>query len=96
MRYNISKKQSTKPERIFYEALKSNRIPFKHRWIVEGYETDFLIDKLCIEIDGHEQNGEKNHVLANAGYTPIHFNNKEVTLKNINKFILNYVNNKFS
>lgn len=87
MRYNIDKKHSTKTERIVYEVLKEMKIPFKHRWIIGGREVDFVIDKICIEIDGHEQDGEKNHILANLGYTPIHLHNSEVTRENIIKLL---------
>jgi len=84
MRYNIKKQNSTKAERIFYEVLKELKIPFKHRWIINGREIDFLLwDKICIEIDGHEQDGEKNHQLVELGFIPIHLNNKEVTKKNV-------------
>lgn len=79
MRYNIDKKKSTKPERIIYEVLKELKIPFRHRWIIQGSEVDFLIgEKICLEVDGHEQDGVRNHKLANLGYIPIHVNNKDV------------------
>lgn len=87
MRYNITKKHSTKEERIVYEALKELKIPFKHRWIIGGREIDFVIDKVCIEIDGHNQDGFKNQELVSLGYTPIHLHNSEVTRKNINQLI---------
>lgn len=92
MRRNLLPKHSTKQERIFHEVLKQLHVPFKHRWIVEGHEIDFVLwEKVCIEIDGHEQNGEKNHILANAGYVPIHLYNSEVTKENILK-LLNQLN----
>ena len=78
MRKNILKKQSTKAERIVYEILKELHIEFKHRWIINGKEVDFLIGNIVLEINGHEQSGERNHFLANLGYVPIHINNKEV------------------
>lgn len=78
MRYNIHKKNSTKTERIVYEVLKELKIPFKHRWIIQGREVDFVIGNLCIEINGHEQDVEKNHLLAGLGYKPIHFSNTEI------------------
>lgn len=83
MRYNISKRHSTKQERIFHEVLKSQRIAFKHRWLIGNIEVDFLIGKVAIEIDGHPQDGSKNHKLAELGYTPIHLNNDEVTKENV-------------
>lgn len=79
----ITKKHSTKAERRFYEVLKELHIPFKHRWIVDGKEVDFIIGKYAIEIDGHTQNGIKNHFLAERGYIPLHFQNNEITRENI-------------
>ena len=67
-----------KPERILARLLNENRIPFKTKIKVGKYEVDFLIGKLVIELDGHEQSGDRNHYLANLGYTPWHFTNKEV------------------
>jgi very-short-patch-repair endonuclease len=79
MRYNLSKKHSSKPERIVYEILKELRLPFRHRWIVGGREIDFLVlDKYAIEIDGHEQDEEKNNGLMRLGYVPIHIHNHEI------------------
>ena len=85
----ILKKHSTIQERIFYEVLKELKIPFKHRWLISGREVDFLIGKHVIEINGHEQDGEKNHFLAELGYIPIHLNNSEITKENIIKLIKN-------
>lgn len=80
----IKKKHSTIYERRFYEVLKELHIPFKHRWLIAGREIDFVIfGNVCIEIDGHEQDGKKNAKLAKAGYIPIHLHNSEVTRKNI-------------
>lgn len=93
MRFNITKKSSTKSERLVYEILKELHIPFKHRWIIKGREVDFLLfDKVCLEIDGHEQDTVKNELLAKSGYIPIHFHNKEVTRETIINLIKNYVN----
>lgn len=79
----IFKKHSTKPERVVYEILKELHIPFKHRWLINGKEVDFVINKICIEIDGHQQNTDKNVMLANLGYIPIHLHNSEVNRNNI-------------
>lgn len=95
MRYNITNKSSTKPERIVYEVLKEFHIPFKHRWLIGGREVDFLIfDKVCLEIDGHDQDTIKNELLASLGYIPIHFHNNEVTRESIINLIKNYDINK--
>lgn len=83
----ILKKHSTKTERIMYEVLKELKIPFKHRWIVQGREVDFLIDKYAIEIDGHEQDIRKNNILVKNGYIPIHLQNTEITKENIIKLL---------
>ena len=74
----ILKKHSTKTERIVYEVLKELHIPFRHRWLIRGREVDFVIGKYVIEIDGHEQDGEKNLQLIEMGYVPIHFSNQEI------------------
>lgn len=78
MRYTINKKQSTKAERIMYEILKELHINFKHRWVLHGREIDFVIDKYCIEINGHEQDHSKNELLVKEGFVPLHFNNSEL------------------
>lgn len=84
MRRNILKKHSTIPERIVYEVLKEMKIPFKHRWIIQNREIDFVIfNKVCLEIDGHEQDGKKNEMLSKLGYIPIHLNNSEIIKENI-------------
>lgn len=79
----VLKKQSTKAERKFYEVLKEMRVHFKHRWIIQGFEIDFLLGRYAIEINGHEQDTEKNQVLASLNYIPIHFTNKEITKQNV-------------
>lgn len=78
MRYNINKNNSTKSERIVYEILKENHIDFKHRWIINGREVDFLIGNIALDIDGHEQDTHKNQMLLEEGYIPVHLTNKEV------------------
>ena len=77
--------KSTKYERRFMEILKRNRIKFRTKIKINGEEVDFLIGRYAIEIDGHKQDGYKNHRLANAGYIPVHYNNREISPKlNIN------------
>ncbi len=83
----ILKKNSTKQERIVYEVLKELKIQFKHRWLINGREVDFLIGKYVIEVDGHEQDGNKNHILAELGYIPIHLHNSEINKQNIIKLL---------
>lgn len=87
MRYNLTKKNSTKPERIVAEVLKEYKVPFKHRWLIGGREIDFVIGKFAIEIDGHEQDGDKNRMLAELGYVPIHLHNSEINHQSIKKLI---------
>lgn len=90
MRYNIDKKKSTKPERTVYEVLKELKIPFKHRWIIQGRECDFVIGNVVLEIDGHEQDSKKNENLIELGFTPIHLHNSEINRKSIIKLLKNY------
>lgn len=90
MRHTVLKKHSTKSERVAYEALKLLKLPFRHRWIIHGREVDFVIGKLVIEIDGHEQDEQKNNLLVSLGYTPIHLHNSEVSQENITQILKNY------
>lgn len=69
---------STKSERIVHEILKELKLPFRHRWLVNGREVDFIVGKYAIEINGHEQDSEKNIMLVESGYVPIHFHNQEI------------------
>ena len=78
MRTQLLKCNSTKPERIFAETLKSMHIPFRHRVRICGREIDFVVGKYCIEIDGHPQSTSKNEELAKVGYIPIHYSNSEI------------------
>jgi hypothetical protein len=74
----LIKGHSTKSERRFAELLKKLHIPFETKVIIQGKEVDFLIGRNVIEIDGHIQDVEKNHMLYNAGYNPIHLNSWEI------------------
>lgn len=69
---------STKAERRFHELLKVNRIPFRSKVKINQREVDFIIGKYAIDIDGHVQDGDKNVMLVNEGYIPLHINNNEV------------------
>ena len=90
MRCTLTKKNSTKAERVFAEVLKELKIPFKHRVIIGGREVDFLLpNRVCIEIDGHAQDYKKNEMLIKEGYVPVHMTNEQI----INDLKLkNYVN----
>lgn len=89
-----TKKFFTKPERILSRLLNEHRIPFKTKVKVGKYEVDFLIGKLIIELDGHEQSGIRNEYLANQGYIPWHFVNQEIYENRVDilKKIINYGN----
>lgn len=61
------------------EVLKVNRIPFKAKVRILDREVDFLIrDKIIVEINGHEQDLERNNAFVLAGYIPIHISNQEL------------------
>ena len=81
----MNKKNSTKAERRFVEILKENHIPFRAKVKIKGREIDFLIGKIAIDIDCHKQDGEKNRMLVEEGYVPIHFSNREINEKITNK-----------
>ncbi len=75
MRYQITKLtkgHSTKSERRFMELLKQLHIPFQTKVKIKGREIDFLVGKNAIEIDGHIQDVNKNKMLTQGGYNPIH------------------------
>ena len=84
---------STKSERIFLEILKELHIPFRTKVIIEGREIDFLVKNYAIEINGHPQYIDKNELLINNGYIPIHisnedlFNNKNSIKEKIKKYV---------
>lgn len=75
---SLTTKNSTKAERRFLELLKSLHIPFQAKVLVNGREVDFIINKHAIDIDGHAQDVEKNRMLIESGYYPIHFNNNDI------------------
>ena len=78
---------STSAERRFAELLKRNHIPFQTKVKINNKEIDFLIGKYAVEISGHQQDTDKNEMLAKAGFIPLHFHNTEVNNKlNVNKF----------
>jgi len=87
MRINLDKKHFTRSERKFGRMLQELHIPFETKILINGRETDFLIKRYAIDIDGHPQNTDKNVYLAKAGYIPLHFYNKEINQTIINKLI---------
>ena len=70
-----------------YEVLKELHIPFKHRWLVNGREIDFIFYNIALEINGHEQDPQRNQEIARAGLTPIHISNAEVSKEAITNLI---------
>lgn len=78
MRVLITRRSSTKAERIFAEILKRNHIPFLHRQKIDGREIDFIIGTYAVEIDGHEQSPIRNAWLIKQGFTPLHFTNNAI------------------
>lgn len=75
----LLKGKSTKSERVFSEILKSLRISFQTKVRISNKEVDFVINKVAVEINGHEQSPERNNELIRLGYVPIHFHNREIT-----------------
>lgn len=75
---SLTKYNSTKFERRFLEILKEFHIPFRTKVKIGGREVDFLIGKYAIDIDGHQQDVNKNSMLVSLGYIPLHFNNNEI------------------
>lgn len=78
MRIAFNKKHFTKAERIFGRLLQDLHIEFQTKVKIKNKEIDFLIGKYAIEIDGHEQFSEKNSLLVEAGYSPLHFSNQDI------------------
>lgn len=70
--------KSTKAERIFLEILKELHIRFKTKVIISGREVDFLVKNYAIEINGHPQYIDKNEMLIQNGYIPLHINNEDL------------------
>ena len=92
MRPLYTKKHYTKPERIFIRMLQENHIRFKSKVKIGGREVDFLIGNIVIEIDGHIQEGDKNHLLADMGYIPLHISNDEIYNNKLSiKNLINYI-----
>jgi very-short-patch-repair endonuclease len=84
MRINLDKKHFTKAERRFGRQLQEMHIPFKTKIKINNREVDFVIGKYAIDIDGHSQDLEKNKMLLESGYFPIHINNNQLYGKNNN------------
>ena len=78
----LTKKNSTRAERVFAQALTELRVPFEHRVQIQAQEVDFIFNEYAVEIDGHEQDPYKNFMLLEAGYAPLHLSNAQ--LKDVN------------
>lgn len=78
MRARLTTKNSTKYERRFAEILKELHIPFRTKVRICGREVDFLIGKTIFEIDGHNQDRDKNSLLLESGYNVLHIRNDEL------------------
>lgn len=91
MRNNkLRKGVSTKAERRFAERLKRAHIPFKAKVMIGGREVDFLIGRYAIEINGHEQDTDKNEMLVREGFTPVHISNRDVLTDKIQNYVAIY------
>ncbi len=84
----LTKQNSTKYERRFAEILKSMRIPFKVKVEVCGHEVDFIIGKKIIEIDGHDQDRDKNKIILESGYDILHIKNNEINDSDIKLWLI--------
>lgn len=78
-RISLTKKNSTRAERIVAQALRELRIPFEHRVFISTMEVDFLVGDYVIELDGHKQNSIRNTMFVRRGYKPVHLSNNQVT-----------------
>lgn len=78
MRKTLDKKHFTKPERIFWEILKRNKIRFETKVKVSGREIDFLIGKVAVEIGNHSQDILKNKNILENGYHLLFITNDEL------------------
>lgn len=90
----LKKINSTKAERKIAEILKRNHIPFKTKWKVNNKEVDFIIGKVIFEIDGsvHKHiDPEREKMLFDAGYIPIHISIEEVYDDKIGEKILDLI-----
>lgn len=96
MRFNADKKHYTKAERKFVRRLQENHIPFLAKVKINNLEVDFLVGNYAIEIDGHAQNTNKNELLAQEGFIPIHIDNRQVPTDNLYYLKLNGSTNRFS
>lgn len=74
----LVKGKSTKAERRFAEILKSQHIPFRTKVLIKGHEVDFIVGDYVIEIDGHDQDVEKNKLIIEAGLIPFHLNSWDI------------------
>lgn len=90
----LTKRKSSRPERIVSEIFKDNRIKFRAKVVLAGREVDFLIfDKFVLEIGDHKQNSEKNRFLVENGYKLMQMSNKEIykNRNNLEEFLLKWL-----
>lgn len=95
MRTLLTTHSSTKAERRFHELLKRLRIPFRPKVIINGREVDFLIKRYAIDIDGHAQDVEKNRMLVQEGYNPIHLENKDIPSEALVEWLIQSIKNTY-
>lgn len=91
----ITKKTSTKVERILADALVRKKVPFEFRKIINNKEVDFLIKgRLVVELDGvhhysrrkQKSDATKNSMLLAAGYSICRISAKQFR-RDINKLV---------
>lgn len=46
--------------------------------MVEDMEVDFLVGRIVIEVNGHDQDSERNNKFIQLGYVPIHIQNQDI------------------
>ena len=82
----LTKKHSSKPERILADQFIRNAVPFEFRKIISNREVDFVLGRVIVEVDGLQHNTprarardrQKNEMLVQLGYIPLHVSTKEV------------------
>ena len=82
---HITKKQSSKTERVLADLFIRSKISFKFREVIGGREVDFQIGRVIVEVDGvhhipqrRVSEQKKNAGLVRLGYIPLHFSAREI------------------